>query len=212
MDKPGVNPGAGMASNGMSRMEDTLRAAALGRTGWTAEEFDGLVRDHQSRIQRVLWYELRDEEAAATLTQECFLKAYRARNDFRGESSVQTWLVRIALNLAKDYQRSRRQGFWRRLMGVNAEESERAVDVAEDGAPLADRRLLARERLERVMTAVGALSPQQQTVFRLRFVEEMALEEIAQAMGVEVGTVKSHLSRAVQALREIEKQGTEKQE
>lgn len=54
-----------MASNSMSRMEETLRAAAMGRTGWTAKEFDCLVREHQARIQRVLWYELRDEEATA---------------------------------------------------------------------------------------------------------------------------------------------------
>jgi RNA polymerase sigma-70 factor (ECF subfamily) len=201
-----------MASNDMSRMEDTLIAASVGRTGWTAEEFDCLVRDHQARIQRVLWYELRDDEAAATLTQECFLKAYRARHEFRGESSVQTWLVRIALNLARDHQRNRRQGFWRRLMGGNAEEAERATAMAEDGAPLADRRLLARERLERVMRAVETLSPQQQTVFRLRFVEEMTLEEIALAMDVEVGTVKSHLSRAVSALRFAEQSAAGRKE
>ncbi len=194
-----------MASNGMSRMEDLLRAEATGRTGWSAEEFDDLVRLHQARIHRVLWYELRNEDAAATLTQECFLKAYRARNDFRGESSVETWLVRIALNLARDHQRNRRQGFWRRLIGGSAEEAERATERAEDGAPLAEQALLARERLEQVMKTVATLSPQQQTVFRLRFVEEMTLDEIAQAMGVEVGTVKSHLSRAVNALRQMVK-------
>jgi len=194
-----------MASNGMSRMEDLLRAEATGRTGWSAEEFDDLVRAHQARIQRVLWYELRNDEAAATLTQECFLKAYRARDDFRGESSVETWLVRIALNLARDHQRSRRQGFWRRLLGGNAEEAERATEMVMDAAPLADRRMLAQERLEQVMAAVATLSGQQQTVFRLRFVEEMPLDEIAQAMGVEVGTVKSHLSRAVNALRQMVK-------
>jgi RNA polymerase sigma-70 factor (ECF subfamily) len=74
-----------------------------------------------------------------------------------------------------------------------------------DAAPLADRRMLAQERLEQVMAAVATLSGQQQTVFRLRFVEEMPLDEIAQAMGVEVGTVKSHLSRAVNALRQMVK-------
>jgi RNA polymerase sigma-70 factor (ECF subfamily) len=73
--------------------------------------------------------------------------------------------------------------------------------MAEDAAPRADRALLAREQLQRTMDAVKTLSPQQQTVFHLRFLEELALEDIAGAMGIEIGTVKSHLSRAVNALR-----------
>src|SRR5208282_4668476 len=161
-----------------------------------------IVREHQARIYRVLWCELRDDEAAATLTQDCFLKAYRARADFRGEASVNTWLVRIAVNLARDYQRNRRQGFWKRLLNSNPLEAEWATEMAEDNTPRADRALLAREQLQRTMEAVKTLSPQQQTVFHLRFLEEMSLEEIAATMAVEIGTVKSHLSRAVNALRQ----------
>ena len=71
-------------------MEETLTVTAAGQAGWTASKFDEIVREHQGRIYRMLWCELRDEDAAATLTQECFLKAYRARGDFRGESTVQT--------------------------------------------------------------------------------------------------------------------------
>ena len=183
-------------------MEETLTVPVMSDTGWTAAEFDDIVREHQAKIYRVLWCELRDDEAAATLTQDCFLKAYRARADFRGESSVSTWLVRIAVNLARDYQRNRRQGFWKRMLGSNLHEAELATETAEDRAPRADRALLAREQLQRTMDAVKTLSPQQQTVFHLRFLEEMSLEEIAAAMSVEIGTVKSHLSRAVNALRQ----------
>jgi RNA polymerase sigma-70 factor (ECF subfamily) len=181
-------------------MEETLTVTAAS-AGWTASEFDGIVREHQSRIYRVLWCELRDEEAAATLTQDCFLKAYRARGDFRGESSVQTWLVRIAINLARDYQRSRRQSFWRRLLSSDAHEVATA-ELFEDSTPRADRALIAREQLARTLEAAKKLSPQQQTVFHLRFVEELSLEEIAAVMGIENGTVKSHLSRAINALRQ----------
>jgi RNA polymerase sigma-70 factor (ECF subfamily) len=183
-------------------MEETLTVTAAGQAGWTASKFDEIVREHQGRIYRMLWCELRDEDAAATLTQECFLKAYRARGDFRGESTVQTWLVRIAINLARDYQRSRRQGFWRRLRGVDPRESLMAAELAEDAAPRADRTLIAREQLRQTLEAVKSLSPQQQTVFHLRFIEELSLEEIAEAMGIESGTVKSHLSRAINALRQ----------
>ena len=101
-------------------MEETLTVPVMSAAGWSAAEFDDIVREHQARIYRVLWCELRDDEAAATLTQDCFLKAYRGRAEFRGEASVSTWLVRIAVNLARDYQRNRRQGFWRRLLGSNA--------------------------------------------------------------------------------------------
>jgi RNA polymerase sigma-70 factor (ECF subfamily) len=184
-------------------MEDTLTVPVMsGDTGWSAAEFDEIVRSHQARVYRVLWCELRDDEAAATLTQDCFMKAYRARGEFRGESSVNTWLVRIAINLARDYQRNRRQNFWKRLLGGNTKEAELAHEMAEDSSPRADRTLLAREQLRQTMEAVKSLSPQQQTVFHLRFIEELPLEAIAAVMGVEVGTVKSHLSRGVHALRQ----------
>lgn len=84
-------------------------------TGIAAEDFDQLVRQHQRRIHRVLLALVRDADVADTLTQECFLRAYQKRASFRGESSVQTWLVRIAINLARDQAKSRRIGFWRRL-------------------------------------------------------------------------------------------------
>jgi RNA polymerase sigma-70 factor (ECF subfamily) len=183
-------------------MEDTLTAPVMSDVGWSAAEFDEIMREHQARIYRVLWCELRDDEAAATLTQDCFLKAYRGRADFRGEASVGTWLVRIAVNLARDYHRNRRLGFWRRLLSGNVREAERAVQMAVDGTPRADRALLAREQLQLTMEAVKTLSPQQQTAFRLRYLEELSVEEIATAMRLEVGTVKSHLSRAVSALRQ----------
>ena len=88
------------------------------------EEFDALVVNYQRRIYRVLWAVLRDHDAAETLTQECFLRAYKKRHSYRAEAGVYTWLVRIALNLAADYRRNRRAGFWRRLF-----------DHAEPGIP-----------------------------------------------------------------------------
>ncbi len=183
-------------------MEETLPVPVMSDAGWSDAEFDDIVREHQARIYRVLWCELRDDEAAANLTQDCFFNAYRARAEFRGEASVRTWLVRIAINLARDHQRSRRQNFWRRLLAGNAREAELACETAVDNRPCADRALLAREQLQRTMEAVKTLSPQQQTVFHLRFLEELSLEEIALAMSVEIGTVKSHLSRAVNTLRQ----------
>lgn len=188
-------------------MEHTLTGAAPSRTAplereITAADFDRLVYLHQRRIYRVLLAVLRDAEAADTLTQECFLRAYQKRQSFRGESAVATWLVRIALNLARDHQKSRRQSFWRRLTGSAGEHTEAAATELPDRQASPERVLLAREETRAVARAVDHLPARQREVFLLRFVEEMSLEEIAQATGLETGTVKSHLSRALNAVRQ----------
>jgi RNA polymerase sigma-70 factor (ECF subfamily) len=174
---------------------DTARGIPL-------EAFDQLVVTHQRRIHRVLLTLLRDGDAADTLTQEVFLRAFQKRADFRGEARVGTWLVRIALNLAKDHRRNRRLAFWRRL--VRHDQSRDGTDVAlwvRDPAPSAERTIVARERLAAIQVAVDRLSHRQRTCFVLRFVEAMTLEEIAETLQLEVGTVKAHLSRAVSTLR-----------
>ncbi len=188
-------------------LETTLRRLALtARAGFAqgiaAEEFDAIVRLNQRRIYRVLLALLRDPDAADQLTQECFLRAYQKRASFRGEASVETWLVRIAVNLARDHSKNRRTTFWRRLLGSTAPEeaTAAATDLADPHAS-PERALEARQEVAAVWSAADELSPQQRAVFLLRFVEEMPLGEIARAMGVEVGTVKSHLARAVGAIR-----------
>ena len=170
--------------------------------GIPLETFDQLVVTHQRRIHRILLTLLRDGDAADTLTQEVFLRAFQKRADFRGEARVGTWLVRIALNLAKDHRRNRRLAFWRRL--VRHDQSRDGTDVApwvRDPAPSAERTIVAREQLAAIQVAVDRLSHRQRTCFVLRFVEAMTIEEIAETLQLEIGTVKAHLSRAVSTLR-----------
>ncbi len=177
---------------------------AQANEGLAHEDFEEIVRAHQQRIQRVLLGLVRDADAAGTLTQECFLRAYRSRKSFRGESSVGTWLVRIAVNLAADHLRNRRNAFWRRLFaGATSGDAVAApaADQLPDPGASPERQLVAREQLQAVWSAVDTLSPQQRAVFVLRFAEEMTLEEVARAMSLEVGTVKAHLARALGALR-----------
>src|SRR5215471_4976226 len=78
------------------------------------QDFDSVVEQHQQRIYRVLVGMLRDTDAAQSLTQECLIKAYESRSTYRGEASLSTWLIHIAINLARDYHRNRRLAFWRR--------------------------------------------------------------------------------------------------
>lgn len=162
-------------------------------------DFDRLMRLHQRRIYRLLLGMLRDPEAADTLTQECFLRAWRKRSSFRGQAAVATWLVRIAVNLARDHARNRRLAFWRRLFSAPAESDDPRAQAERlpTFQPGPERALLARQELEAVWMVVQGLPQQQKAVFLLRFVEEMTLEEIAQALHLRVGTVKSHLFRAL---------------
>jgi RNA polymerase sigma-70 factor (ECF subfamily) len=165
-----------------------------------AEEFSAVVTKHRPQIFRFLLSSTRDVDLAETLTQECFLKAHRNWGSFRGESSAMTWLMRIAINLQKDHWRNRRMQFWRQTRS-HAVDLDEASDWLPSGERSVEQQLLAKERVRQVAKAVEGLSERQRTVFLLRYVEEMELSEIARATGLNEGTVKAHLSRAVARVR-----------
>jgi RNA polymerase sigma-70 factor (ECF subfamily) len=165
-----------------------------------AEEFSSVVQTHRPRIFRFLLASTRDVDLAETLTQECFLKAHRNWDRFRGESSAMTWLMRIAINLEKDHWRNRRLQFWRRTR-TNSVDLDEASEWLPSGERSAEQKMLAREQVAHVWKAVEGLSPRQRTVFLLRYVEDQELSEIAQATGLSEGTVKAHLSRALGKVR-----------
>jgi len=187
-------------------MTSALRPAAEKiAEGISLENFDEIIRQHQRRVYRVILLLARDADVADTLTQECFLRAFRRRESFRGECSVQTWLLRIATNLVRDHQKSRRVSFWKRLVGLGTEEESIPMQVA---APEAspERALMAREELRAVWDAVETLPQQQRTIFLLRFAQELTLEEVACLLDLQVGTVKAHLFRATGRVREMMKE------
>ena len=164
-------------------------------------DFDEVVRLYRPRIFRFLMSSLGDRDVAESLTQDCFLKAYNARNQFRGESSLSTWLTRIALNLVRDHLRSRRIRFWQKTRDTALD----LVDISDwipDTGISPEATCLQQERVKEVWRAVEELSRQQRTVFLLRFVEEMELAEIAETTGMNTSTVKSHLYRALRVVRE----------
>jgi RNA polymerase sigma-70 factor (ECF subfamily) len=192
------------------RHVDTVLTTALSSTATekveaiSAERFDEIMRRHQRRVYRVIYMLVRDADAADTLTQECFLRAYQKRASFRGECQVETWILRIAVNLVRDHGRSRRTSFWKRLVGFE--------DGAPDGTeprqfpapgPSAERALLAREELQAVWNALSSLSPQQRAIFFLRYEEEMPLAQIAELLQVKIGSVKTQLARATGKLRDM---------
>jgi RNA polymerase sigma-70 factor (ECF subfamily) len=182
---------------------ETALTSALGAAAQkiTAEEFDAIVRRHQRRVNRFLLMLLRDPEEADNLTQECFLRAYQNISSFRGESPLETWLLRIAANLARDHGRNRKASFWKRLLGLEDGGEDARAEHLPSGEASPERALLAREDVRAVWEVANRLSQQQRAVFLLRFVEEMELNEIAAALGLQVGSVKTHLFRALQTVR-----------
>jgi RNA polymerase sigma-70 factor (ECF subfamily) len=173
---------------------------AVERSG-ELEDFDAVVRLYWLKVFRFALASLRDRHAAESLAQDCFFKAYQARRGFRGDSSVATWLMQIAVNLVRDHGRNRRLQFWKRARqtGVDLNTAGRSIP---DGGASPEGAALAKEQVEAVWAATEHLSERQRTVFLLRFVEDMDLLEIAAATGMKEGTVKVHLFRALQAVRE----------
>jgi RNA polymerase sigma-70 factor, ECF subfamily len=164
-------------------------------------DFDEVVRVYRPRILRFLLSSLTDRDAAETLTQECFLKAWNARAQFRGDSSLATWLTRIAVNLMRDHLRSRSLRFWQKTRGDSLD----VMDISDwipDGRSSPEDIALARQRVAELWKAVDDLSAHQRSVFVLRFVEEMELDEIAETLKMNLSTVKSHLYRALAVLRD----------
>jgi RNA polymerase sigma-70 factor, ECF subfamily len=163
-------------------------------------DFDGLVRVYWPRVFRFALASLRDRDAAETLTQDCFMRAFRARDRFRGEASVATWLMRIAVNLARDAARNRKLQFWKRA-SASAVEMEDAGNLLPASGASPEAGALLKEKVQIVWNAASRLSERQRSVFLLRFVEDMDILEIAAATGMKEGTVKAHLFRAVEAVR-----------
>jgi RNA polymerase sigma-70 factor, ECF subfamily len=161
------------------------------------ETFEDIVRLHQRRIYRILYLLLRDQDEADSLTQECFLRAYRYRAGFRGDAAIGTWLVRIAINLARDQLRSRRRDFWRGLLRGKENDSHLPADRGRSQ----EEALMAGEQAKAVWRAADRLPLKQKAVFNLRFAEEMSIQEIAEVMRLREVTVRVHLSTAIQAVR-----------
>jgi RNA polymerase sigma-70 factor, ECF subfamily len=166
-----------------------------------AADFDAVVREYWPRVFRFLLVSLRDRGEAESITQDCFLKAFQAWRSFRGECSVNTWLMRIAVNQLRDHSRNRRLQFWRRTKAASAGDLFGPAESVADGRTSPEMGAVAKEQLAAVWRAAANLPQQQQAVFLLRFLEDLDLLEIAKATGLKEGTVKAHLFRALQSVR-----------
>jgi RNA polymerase sigma-70 factor (ECF subfamily) len=152
------------------------------------------VRRHEKAIFNVVYRMLGDYDDAAETAQEVFLSAYRAIGQFRGDANFSTWLYRIALNHASTRRKST-SSRQRRLVPIDDTE---LVDDVELGPA---ETLEKKEIRQRVQRALKELQPEDAMVILLRDLQDIAYEDVARVLNIPVGTVKSRLHRARQALK-----------
>jgi RNA polymerase sigma-70 factor (ECF subfamily) len=161
--------------------------------------FDLLVLKYQQKITNLISRYIRDPHEVLDVTQEAFIKAYRAMPKFRGDSAFYTWLYRIAINTAKNYLVA--QGRRPPSDDVDAdvaEQMEVGTRLKETGTP--ENHVLTEEISMTVQKAIDDLPEDLRTAIVLRELEGMSYEEIANAMSCPVGTVRSRIFRAREAI------------
>jgi RNA polymerase sigma-70 factor (ECF subfamily) len=193
----------------------TRDAATPRATGPSAEEatlieqarqgdldpFDVLVRQHQERLYATLYHMTSNHEDAADLTQETFIKAFRSLKNFRGQSSLFTWLYRIGVNKAINFLKQRGN---RRHMSLNdldqhVEHDPALVEMVSEDTPVRGAGLT--ELQERLNAAMQKLSEEHRMVVTLHDIQGLPHEQIGRIMGCNVGTVRSRLFYARQQLQ-----------
>ncbi len=165
-------------------------------------DFEALISSEQRRIFALCMRLLRNRDEADSATQDVFVEAYREMGKC-GRSQVQEpakWLTRVALNTCYDRIRSKRWRFWQRH-SAHSDDVYRLRSVAASGPDQEDK-IRARDIGRRLESALERLSARQRTVFILRHDEDRSIEEIASIMGLDTGTIKAHMARAVKKLRE----------
>jgi RNA polymerase sigma-70 factor (ECF subfamily) len=179
-----------------SQPDDAL--GMLARNGDRAA-FGELVSRHQRRVWLVCRQYLRADDADGA-AQDCLVKAFTSLSSFDGRAAFTTWVTRIAINTCLDVLRRRRRE------GMRIDEPEHGAGESQlerlsDGADGPEDRAIQRQAVSQLFECERRLPERQREIFRLRFYAEMELEDIADALGVHVGTVKTQLHRAVHRLR-----------
>lgn len=163
--------------------------------------YDVLVLKYQHKIVQLVNRFVKDPSEAQDVAQETFIKAYRALDKFRGDSAFYTWLYRIAINTAKNYLMSRSRRYTDYELDVqDAEQVENAPQLK--GWETPDSILMNEQIIEAIKMAIEKLPEEMRTAIMLREFEGMSYEEIAQAMDCPVGTVRSRIFRAREAIDE----------
>lgn len=164
--------------------------------------FELLVEKYQRKLARLLSRFIRDPAEVEDVTQEAFIKAYRALPAFRGDSAFYTWLYRIGINTAKNYLMAmgRRAPTSTEVEADEAEGFEEGEQLRDINTP--ESVLLSNEIAQTVNSTIEKLPEELRTAIQLREIEGMSYEEIAKVMDCPIGTVRSRIFRAREAIAE----------
>ncbi len=161
--------------------------------------FEVFLAEESGAVLRVARRLMGDEEAARDLSQDALLKAHQRLDSFRGEASLKTWVIRIAVN--EGLKRLRRRRLKDRVTGwMRSGQATAGYGLARAASPEQEAGL--REQMETLDRVLDQLPARQRTALVLRYIEGMGIEEIAGVLGVGPGTVKTHLVRAIRRVRE----------
>lgn len=163
------------------------------------EAFNTLVQTYQKQVFNIAYGMLSNYEDASDATQEIFVKIYKSIETFRGQSSFTTWMYRICANVCNDFLRKRQR---RALtVSINQDDEDGYVAELESEAPTPEEHLELTERQKAVRNAIGELRSEYKEIIIYSDMNEMSYDEISSILKCPVGTVKSRLNRARNALK-----------
>ncbi len=174
-----------------------MAAIAVAPPGVGPEELTEEFLRRRTQLQAVIFRIVRSWDEAQSLTQDCFVRAYRARHTFNGQASLGTWLTRIAINLAYEWLRRVRANFFSAETPAIATEL-RSVKAS---GPSPEQSVAVRQQSEFVEELLHRLPPHHRILIEYRYLHDMSVEEIVERTGLSMTTVKARLNRARATLR-----------
>lgn len=170
------------------------------------DAFGQLVDKYQQKVYNIAFRMTNNHEDALDLAQESFLRVYRALASYKGESAFSTWVFRIASNVCLDEMRKRKRQPRIALSTdslMAGDEGDYPIEIAAGEGSSPEQQLLQGEMRKEITDALHTVSEEHRLVLVLRDIEGYSYEEIADMVGVNIGTIKSRLNRARLALREV---------
>lgn len=190
-----------MVHTKVSQEDDKLVAEALRSS---QEAYRELYRRYQKKIYSLIASMIGSRSDVDDVVQQTFIRAFRSLESFRGQSSFYTWLYRVALNTTTDYRRSQSRKLKRETVELDVEKDDRPViQIEAPGSEGPEEQLYRKELAEIIRKAMESLSPEHREVLVLREINGLNYAEIAEIVGIELGTVMSRLFYARRKLAEI---------
>ena len=171
-----------------------------------ADAFEQLLLEHQKNVYNLCYRMANNPDDAMDLSQETFLRAWRCLDQYQFASAFSTWLYRLCSNLCIDFLRKRRRQQTVPLTFEDADGEEQIYAVP-DPAPLPEELVELKLTRETLQAAMAQLLPEHRAILQLRVCEDLPYEQIADILDIQVGTVKSRLSRARTQLKKILERG-----